>query len=490
MKTTTLRILATFLALLFVLLSFSACGKKVSKNPDEAILEAINTTQKLSAKSEMAMTMERYADFNSIEYNINLSDLIGSVFSAAMGGMEVSLNSKLDLNMKMLTKDNTSFASLALLLNDTDFVRLDAHENAEKIALACEALLGDTAYGASLENLVNWIEKQYDVSLEESGISFDALMTQTLEMNTKTDELVKAFDKYKKVLIEALFENAETVRTEETVTVNGESAEAVVFTATLDEEAALKTLEKVYETYKNDAETRATVEDLVKLYGATEEDIADAYSEIEAFFEQTPESDEDETLDIRFVINEKKGNLVSITATFDEETLSITGSLDPENPNHFAIEFTDEFAQIYRVTENTEAKFAAEISIEAEGNKFVVPVSLDKTTDQYTLSITMEGDTIEMVGTWKTEKDLFSASLDEVRASIEGTEINIKTGHTITAKKSNEALPAMPEYTDFTKLDEKDLAELGFELENNLYTLLSLLPMELQYLFAGLMDGM
>ncbi len=493
MKKTTLRILTAVLAMLFVLTAFSACGGKVSKEPDEAILDALDATEKLSAKSEAAKTLAEYSDFNSIEYNINLGDLIGSVFSAAMGGMNISLSSKLDLNMKMLTGEDRSYASLALLLNDTDFVRLDAHASSLALALASETLLGNTAYGASFENLLTWFEEQLGAELEAAEVSFKDMMTEALEMSAKSAELTKELEdilgKYKKVAVEALFENADTVRTEETVTVNGESIEAVVFAATLDEGDALKTLEKIYTTYKNDTKTRATVEDLAKLYGLTDEDIAALYEEIETLC--TRDDASDETVDIRFAIDAKKGNLISVSL-FDidgTEALALTLSPDPENPTYFAIELADELSLVFRVTENTEEAYAAELAITAEGETAMIPLTYNKTTDRYSLAFSAEGADLTVNGTLKAEKDMLSFSMDEISVKAEGQTVALKIGLTMTLKKSSETVPAMPEYTDLTQMTEKDFAELGAELESKLGELIMMLPTDLQFLLGSLMGG-
>jgi hypothetical protein len=55
MKKTALRILTAVLALLLMVAAFSACGKKVSKKPEDAILNALEVTEKLSAKSGISL---------------------------------------------------------------------------------------------------------------------------------------------------------------------------------------------------------------------------------------------------------------------------------------------------------------------------------------------------------------------------------------------------------------------------------------------------
>lgn len=493
MKKTTLRILTAVLAMLFILTAFSACGGKVAKEPDKAILDALDATEKLSAKSEAAKTLAEYSDFNSIEYNINLGDLIGSVFSAAMGGMNISLSSKLDLNMKMLTGEDSSYASLALLLNDTDFVRLDAHASSLALALASETLLGNTAYGASFEKLFAWIEEQFGAELEAAEVSFKDMMTEALEMSRKGAEISKKLgdilNKYKKIAVEALFENADTVRTEETVTVNGVTADAVVFTATIDENDALKVIEAIYTNYKNDTETRTTIEELAKLYGMTDDDIAALYKDIEDFIAEPVSSEEPAKL--RFVIDKKQGNLISssILDIDGEEVLALTLGLDPENPTYFALEIEDTLSLIYRVTENTEEEYAAELAITVEGETVRIPLTYNKTTGRYSFAFSAEGTDLTVDGTLKAQEDMLSFSMDEISVKAEGQTVALKIGLTMTLKKSGEAVPAMPEYTDLTQMTEKDFAELGAELEAKLGELMMMLPTDLQFLLGSLMGG-
>ncbi|MBO5305834.1 MAG: hypothetical protein J6B12_03625 [Clostridia bacterium] len=489
MKKTTLRILMAVLALLLVVAAFSACGKKVSKKPEDAILNALEVTEKLSAKSELATTMEQYTGFNSLEYNIDLGGLISSVFSSAMGGMEVSLTSKLDLNLKTISAEDAAYASIAVLLNDTDLLRLDAIANTKELALACEALLEDTAYGVSYDKFLDWYEEMSGASLEESGIYLNEIM----ESNAKSIELMQKLggiiDKYKETFVKALFENADTVRTEETVTVNGVSAEAVVFTATVNESDAIKVIETLYNTYKNDTETRDTIQELAKLYGSTDEDITAIYKDIEEFIAE-PVTDE-EPVKLRFVIDKSKGNLIStsILDVDDDELLELTLGIDPENPSYFALKIEDAFTFIYRVSENTETAYAAELTLKVEGEKIVFPISYDKTTNVYTTSFSIDGDNITVSGIAKAEQDALIFSVDDITMKIDGETVSVKLGLTATISKSEEPVPAMPEYTDFTTLSDEDLVKLEEELGVKLGELMTMLPSDLQFLLGSLMGA-
>jgi len=486
MKKTTLRILTALLALLFVLTAFVGCNKKVSKNPDQAVLDAINTNQKLAEKSDLHKKFEGYAEFNSVEYNIAIGDLIGSLFSSFMGGMDVSLTSTIDLNMKMLTSDDHNYAVLALLLNDADFVRIDAHATTEELALACEALLGKTAFGAKLDDL-------FDLFGDQLGASMDMSLAELTEMSAKsaeiTKDLEKILEKYKEVAIKALFENADATRTEETVKVGGDSVEAVIVKATVDEERFTQALKKLYETYKADTKTRETVEDILKLYGSTDADIADIYDGIEELWANNDFAED--TVELTFTIHKKNGNLmvVSLYSPEEDENISLTLGVDPVNPTYFAFDAANEFSLAYLVTENTAESYKAELSIDVEGEKVDFPISYNKTTDEYTISFEVEGQTFEILGKLTAETDIFSFSIDQMDLVIEGQPVSLKTGISLTMTKSNEKIPAMPEYTDVTEMSEEDFAELAGELQTKLNELLTLLPTDIQFLLGSLMGG-
>ena len=490
MKNNTLRLIAVLMATLFVLFSFASCGEKVSKNPSEAVIDAIDTTIELSEKSNAAKTLESLTKYNYAEMNLDLSELISSVLSTAMGGMQISLSSEIDLNMSALTNDDQteSKATVALLMNGTALADIDLYTDGESIALASEALLGNKALGATLEDLAAWIAKM-NGSNDETGLeSYKKMLTKGKELAAKLEGADKVLDKYDEVFFNAFFENAETTRTEETVTVDGVSVEAVVFTAITDENKLLDTLKAVYTTYQNDAEAKALAEALAEMFGGTDEDIADVYADIDKFFADSVK-DEPDTITGRFVIDAKKGNLILVSLADEEFAISLTLGLDPENPTYFAFEVNDNGEKdifSFRVTEDTETTYAFELKGEFDGEKLQIPVSYNKTTKEYTVSLSIDDQNISLVGLCEQTADSLKITLDKVTIKAYGSDATITVGLSMLYKNSTEKMPKIPAYTDVTKMTDAEFNALGEELLEKLDELKTLLPSDLMYLLAML----
>ncbi len=489
MKNSTLRLITVLMATLLLLCSLTACSEKVSQKPDEAVIDAIDTTKELTQKSNAAKTVAKLSEYNYAELNFDLSGFISSILSTAMGGMEISLSSEIDLNMSALANEDQTEAmtTLALLMNGTALADIDVYTDEEGIVLASEALLGDKALGASLKDLVSWIAEM--TGADSFGLeSYEEMLAKGNELAAKLEGADKILEKYDDVFFGAFFENAETTRTEETVTVDGETAEAVIFTSLADTNKLLATLKTVYTTYQSDAEAKALVESFAEMFGSTAEDIADAYADIDEFFADFVE-DEPDTITARFVIDAKKGNLILVSLSSEEFSIVLTLGLNPEKPTYLAMEINDNGEKgifSYRLTEDTETTYAIELKGEFDGEKLEIPITYDKTTKEYTVSLNIDGQTIELVGLYQQDADSLRITLDKVTVKTDGADATVTVGLSMLYKNSTEKMPEAPDYTDVTKMTDAEFEELGNDLLEKLEELKELLPTDLMYLLSML----
>lgn len=492
MKKTT-RIFATLLALLLVLFAFASCGKKISNKPADAILDAIENTDKLAQKSELAQKTEDFAKLNAVEYSISLSGILSSILSASTGGMGITLSSDIDLKLNSQIDGTDAFTSLALLLGGSDFVSIDAYVSETDIALGSEALLGDEIYGISLEDLFALLEENLSDSLVDTGMSMEELFGTSLNANANTNEIVEKLPdlikKYEKVIVEAIFEYADNTREEKSITVNGVTADAIVITAVISEKDFVQATNKIYNTYKNDSDARKTLEDILKLGGLTGEEIADAYTEIEAYLKEEVNEDPDDTISLGFTIAKAKNALIGFSVEADEQTISLTTGLDPEKPDYLALEVANQASIVYRVTENTKSNYLAELSFTSGNASFTIPISYDKTTNAYSLSISAEGAEIAVTGTLKAAKDSFEFTIDRIAVKAQGQSVSIDMGLSMKMYESKDAVPAVPSYTNVGDMNETELMELVGSLSESLNELMMLLPTDIQFLLASIIGG-
>ena len=489
MKNNTLRLIAVLMATLLLLCSLTACGEKVSEKPNEAVIDAMDTTKELAQKSNATKTFDTLSKYNYAEMNLDLSEFISSILSMAMGGMQVSLSSEIDLNMSSIANEDGTKAmtTLGLLMNGTALADIDMYTDGEGIVLASEALLGDKALGASIKDLVSWIAEMSGTDMSALG-NYEEMLAKGNALAAKLEGADELLGKYDDIFFNAFFENAETTRTEETVTVDGETAEAVVFTALTDENKLLDTFKAVYTTYQSDAEAKDLVESLVEMFGGTAEDIANAYAEIDGFFADSVEEDPD-TITARFVIDAKKGNLILVSLADEEFSMALTLGLNPEKPTYCAFEVDDNGEKgifSYRVTEDTETTYAIELKGEFEGEKLDIPVTYNKTTNEYTVSLKVDGQTVELVGLYQQTADSLKITLDKVTVKADGVDASVTVGLSMLYKNSTEKVPEAPEYTDVTKMTDEEFNALGADILEKLEELKTLLPSDLMALLAML----
>lgn len=490
MKKTTLRIFSIVLALLMLLLSLSACGDtdKVSKEPDVAILNAIDTTQKLVYSGENAAFSEKLQEGFTLEMGLNLSDLLSSALTATMGGIGISLSSKVELKTKGIV-DMTKpgfFGSADLMLNDASFININGYLTNEEGVLESEALLGKNTLGIAFVNLAEFLK---NFGIIEGDVKAEAL-DATAALNSirffvqNGEKLNEIYEKYQKLFIETLFDICEATRTTETVTIGDESIEAVVFTTEISDKQILQVVSKVYETYKADEETRKLVEGAVVASDMSDEKIAEIlqsfYTDLENKFAKIETTGE--TATVRIEIAAKRGNILRCSVKTKDDTFTVTFGVDPVLPKYAGFE-SNHSSCIIRINQDKTTRSGSIVVTEDGQTAADISLTWDLETGNYTGTGTIEDTTAIVKGIAKIDKDSYTFTVDEVTVK----DITVKVGFTMKLTAGKGTIPELPEYKDISKMGETDVAMLQMALATNVETLMKALPSDLQFLLSGIL---
>lgn len=477
-----------------LLLSLSACGDTVSKEPDVAILNAIDTTQKLAYSSENAAFSEKLKEGFTLEMGLNLSDLFSSAIAASMGGIGISLSSKVELKTKGIV-DMTKpgfFGSADLMLNDASFVNINAYLTPEEGALESEALLGKNTLGISFADLAEFLKNLGiggDVEIPENANTEKALAAgiSTLRFLMPTnDKMNEIYEKYQKLFIETLFDVCEATRTTETVTIGDESAEAVIFTVEISDKQFLQVISKIYEVYKADEETRKLVESFVVSFGASEEETAEflqsLYTELEN--ELAKAETTGETVTARIEIAAKRGNILRFSVKSKDDAVDVTFGVNSGLPSCIELEI-DQISSCIRYTYAEDNMTRSGSCVVTQDGQTVIALSVawDMENGNYTGTGTIKDTTTIVKGSAKIDKDSYTFTVDEITTD----NITVKVGFTMKLTAGKATVPELPEYKDISKMSEADIAMLQMALTTNIETLMKALPTDLQFLLSGIL---
>ncbi len=493
MKKTTLRIFSTVLALLMLLLSLSACGDTVSKEPDVAILNAIDTTQKLVYSGENAAFSEKLQEGFTLEMGLNLSDLLSSALTATMGGIGISLSSKVELKTKGIV-DMTKpgfFGSADLMLNDASFININGYLTNKEGVVESEALLGKNTLGIAFVNLAEFLKNLGiiggDVEIPENVNTveaYNAFLNIIRFLAQSSEKLNGIYEKYQKLFIETLFDICEATRTTETVTIGDESIEAVVFTTEISDKQILQVVSKIYEAYKADEETRKLVEDIVIASGMSDEEVAEflqnVYTDLENEFAKIETTGE--TATVRIEIAAKRGNILRCSAKTKDDTFTVTFGVDPVLPKYAGFE-SNHSSCIIRINQDKTTRSGSIVVTEDGQTAADISLTWDLETGNYTGTGTIEDTTAIVKGIAKIDKDSYTFTVDEVTVK----DITVKVGFTLKLTAGKGTIPELPEYKDISKMGEMDVAMLQMALETNVETLMKALPSDLQFLLSGIL---
>ena len=288
-------------------------------------------------------------------------------------------------------------------------------------------------------------------------------------------DIEKYSEKYLKVVIKAIENNAKYESENDEVKVGGERIDARVIAVTIDAEAAVAIAEEIYDEFKNDKKLRETVlgyleeyEDLVKENGfvTDDEDFADLYDEmIDEIGDAIDELDEDdEGAIVMEIVTPKlssklmKLNLIEKYDGGKTTLLTIDvgedGVKDSQN-----ISITAGGATIsYEITENSSKEYVSAIKVKyGSESTTVAKLTIDKKEDTFKLSIP-EGDTT-ISGNWVSKGKTTTITVNKVKVD----EYTVSDFEITLVIKSKDKMPSpegKKDIKNILSITEEDIEEI------------------------------
>lgn len=474
MKTTWMKWITVLLAILMVLPVMVACDNNaVAKDPEVAVKEALELSVDSVSDSDMALFFQKVSAGGSFELNFDMTGLTQM--------MQWGLSSALCMNIKTYGMDGGKSAAMTLeaLYGGESLIGMQMFTDTENMIITSEELLGDQAIGQK-------VFYSTDTQLQET---FD--MAQLAQMG-------KLLSNYWDLLLDRAFELCTSSRTEGEVTIDGQTVKAVTVELSVTAQQAKAVASALYEAYKQDADAKALVEAMMRLYGGMDDAaIAQTYAELEASLSEEWE-DEDTVVHFAFVLNQKEGNLMQLKLSEQEDgqttdMMVLTTGVDAKNPSYVALEMPSEKVFLtYRVSENTQKAYAMSVSLVIEGREQLkMDVNLDKASGEYELAATVQSNAVQTVtmnveGTYQRTKDTMVITVDSVGAMGISLDLDL----TMTFRANDTCPLRVPtDYTDLNAMSEEQAMTFSYEIMENAQAWVMQLPTEIQTVIQMLLMG-
>lgn len=509
MRKTIKRIAALMLALIVALPFIASCEKK---SPMETIEDALNISAEAYAENAGSQLLEELAYGGSMELKAEagpyLGMLLGSVDTSFNPGASLKyyfdiMQGKIALTAG-LTSSGVSVADALLYIADNS------------VSLSSTALFGKNVYGFSLENFAeNFNNSEFgengafsiDISKEELEYMCEALSQATAGMMIDTMKYTKETDAAWKSLRKDLYPMieshgiVETVEGSVTVGGNPHNTKDIVFTYTGDQlvEMIAQSLTMIRDHEGTYASLKAYADMCVTYYPEATITVMDkkfSGDELtaEALHETLKEAIDEILAEKDTVKEELAPYTIAITIHISNSTKEIVGFdiYVTEEDNYaelryvFGPSITDideigvytkgysaeedeltESSVVYLVTRNDEDAYSAKINVTGEAELSLLSIGTDlftidwdKKDGDYTISATMDGQTVGIGGKYLQEEDSLTMSVNTI--TTQGVSINF--GEIALIFRTNDPIPENGAYTDLLTMDAEALEALFTEV--------------------------
>lgn len=504
MRKITFRLLALVLAVVMVLPLATSCGKK--KSPLETIEAAIENSADAMAEGAFSEAVKGVYEGGSAELKVELGPLFAMLLGSADPAFNLSASLKtyadiLNGKSALAASVSTGGVSLAdLLLTVAD----------KSVSVSSSALFGSDVYGFSTENFAENFNKSefgengacsLGITAEEVDSLIGTFMTSLTDYAKAADEMLQ----YQKTLTDAsdalkadlypTIESHGTIETlDGTLSVGGKdvTTDDIVFTYTGDQLEALLTdvltllrdhesIRPIFETLSDYYTEVLTSVDLTDFTVSVDVDSAD-FSVDDILAEYTAQIDE-LLLEVDSVSEEMADATVALAVHISKSAKEVIGiSFDAdENGEYVDVRFVcgpsavdideislsvktsegEDFGVVYMVETDDENTYVVKLSANEDGDKTdIFSLELDKTGGEYVLSVTAEGQSIGLGGTYVEEKD--SLTITATSISVSGVSINF--GEIAMIFRANDPMPTNGAYTDVLTMRAEEIEAVAQDI--------------------------
>ena len=294
-------------------------------------------------------------------------------------------------------------------------------------------------------------------------------------------DIEKYTEKYLKVVIKAIEDNAKYESEGDEVKVGGERINARVITITIDAEAAAAIAEDIYDELKDDKNLRKTVIEYANEFEASlvaagvigeDEDFGDVYDEfIDELGDNIDSMDEDDDGEVVIEIVTPKLSSkmlkLSVINKYDggkSTLLTIdVGEEGMKDSQRIAVSRGSSTSIIYEIEENTSKEYTASLKAKSGSETVTLcKLSIDKSED--TFKITVPEADANVSGKWESKGKTTTITVNKIRVdevTIDDFEVTL-----IIKEKDNMPNPVSKKnIKNILSITEEDIEEIGANAE-------------------------
>ncbi len=429
-----------------------------------------------------------------------VDDVQGDIEEFECGSFEVSLNLATlletmygypgvdgDVSLKLFADNSAGLALVgALGMGGSDVLDAVAVVDDGYVAVLSEVLLGDEAYGITLDTFYESFDNSVfgpngayslGMSAEEIREFLDSLSQSSAQSTAQTEAIYEkqaaVVDSFGAALRESVSENATVEKSDETVTFGNKECKTTAVHVTFNSTGLYQVMYDVLDFLRTDANVRAFLEECAAYaymsedyYGEDPVDdfyasLDDALLELEEY-KDTFSATEMNTV-VTFYINKAEKNLVGIKLALEAEgeTVEMEFLAGPTAEDLSAVTFTVNgggagVSAAYEVETNDKDTYEASLKIRqsiftlVSGN-----IHWDKKGGDFDVSLTIGGETLTLSGKLLEDENKTVFTLGSFSDGYTSYDLGI----TFTVTQSDE-MPVIADYTDLLTLDEEEVSAL------------------------------
>lgn len=408
------------------------------------------------------------------------SGMASSVFEDALkkGKITVEYQDILE-NILYIDSSNTYIADFLKLDLDGQEIEGEVYLKKGVLAVLLPEFLGEDALGLDLNTFAEDLENSPIWNL--LGVSYEDLVdVYELDVDKLMDALLTSVDTVAalETAVKEASKDVQISSEEKKVTVGGEEVDAIVVTVKLTSADVEKMVLSYMDWLKdnstdildkvNDAIGSVDLNDMVNIedsYDQYIDDIKDAFGDIDLTFDCVVNINADTEYMMTMDVN------VSGKVDGEEGALRMNLDLgkDPSKSNAYKMTIVGESdgevqgqidLSLTKTTNGTTTETKLEVTMTEDGeteNVFAASLGYDSASSQYTLNLEMDGETVQITGTFQYTEKVFELSVEGISTSqgdvstLEGLLVRIE---------AVDQIPDMPAFKNILKMTEDELTEL------------------------------
>ena len=439
------------------------------------------------------------ADAKRIEIIDVADDVANGGSIAVSANLDKVAKDDLTVQAKLYTdgqKLKTAFEMTAL--NDKEKVlQARVFYNQDKLAFNAPQII-DGTYGVNLKKVAKNLpgsifdpDEKTDYSLTDEQFDYFMNMKDTVKNDKNLQRDIEAMsDKYRQLFIEKLIKYSKVKRDSKTITVGGDKIPCTVITALVDEDSLAQIVEDIID-YANGDESLEKLLLRVAANGSYRDDpdeyVDKFFDELDDYAEQI-EKLEDSNVDIafEFYITKSGRRLAQLVVEAEvgakeyEATLVLGKNVAKSKQISFEVEDKKKntgYSIEYTVKEDSSKRYEAEIEItetrarrgSTVENTSEIKVDWDKRAGDFELKVQSAKDkTTTVKGNLKQKGDKYIFVLGKIVSRGEVVPYVKNLELTITVDRHDPAPNVPGNFTEITKMDEREYKRLSKDIEDGI----------------------